>query len=582
MNKTIHLTSNWIDVETEADIQFTVGSKYRLQLREQTNLYYFISDTVPQGNEGIIFSTDKPIIYDCTSESKRLYLKAVPEADIYIEDYEESGGVTPTGTINITENGVYDVTQYASADVNVTSGKTIQAKNSTGYPITSGEFVRFTERWNDSEQTMETVIVNGGFQEVNGTFSSGRATKDIAVNETGTIMYLDANKYYSNVVFNVTPSNANISSNYFNKYEGSSFLTNDSSVLAPYYSTINTRISLDGYKPKSLSIDVVNTDITRTVTLEPSTPILLISIPTTSNYYYCKNMDNVTLTTGTLPNTITYPIVGDGAYLYAGSSAASSNDMFYSNDGENWTTVSDENFTNPKFVLCNKEVYMQSDNIMYFKKVVTPTNYKRIGMKQSNNSILIEGGYDSLEFQYSPTTTEISCGFEASPDNQIPQQYAYYQMISNIVEKWGKGWIADDKGSSASHLLSMTDATLGFNTTVSSANFNNQATKPFIVDCDTHLATFFNKNFEYSNILWLVDEQGTVTKKNYPTGTTNCYGAAYYQGTIYALFKVNNTNCLYKSTDLGDTWTLIENTSITIPSSSFNEKYGNLMTIGYI
>lgn len=34
----------------------------------------------------------------------------------------KSGGVTPTGTINITENGEFDVKNYATADVNVSGG----------------------------------------------------------------------------------------------------------------------------------------------------------------------------------------------------------------------------------------------------------------------------------------------------------------------------------------------------------------------------------------------------------------------------------------------------------------------------
>lgn len=54
------------------------------------------------------------------------------EGDITLVDVT-SGGITPTGALNISTNGTYDVTNYASAVVNVSGGGTPSATRHTLY-----------------------------------------------------------------------------------------------------------------------------------------------------------------------------------------------------------------------------------------------------------------------------------------------------------------------------------------------------------------------------------------------------------------------------------------------------------------
>ena len=76
----------------------------------------------------------------------------------------ETGGIVPSGTISITENGTVDVIQYASAEVNVNSSPSLQSKSVT-YTANGTATITPDEGYDGLSSVDVTVDVSGGGSE---------------------------------------------------------------------------------------------------------------------------------------------------------------------------------------------------------------------------------------------------------------------------------------------------------------------------------------------------------------------------------------------------------------------------------
>jgi len=149
--------------------------------------------------------------------------------------------IIPTGTLEVTENGTYDVTEYADVDVDVSSGSTINNQNKTVSPTESQQQVTY-----DSGYTgLGTVTVNAISSTYVGSGIDRRDDTDLTVSgDTITV----PSGYYEN------QASKSISSGGVSPVARKGDVTNNSITVSSYADTTSGFIGTGRYPGTSVTV----------------------------------------------------------------------------------------------------------------------------------------------------------------------------------------------------------------------------------------------------------------------------------------------------------------------------------------
>lgn len=258
-----------------------------------------------------------------------------------ISSISGGGGIIPTGSITITENDTYNVTNYASAIVNVPTGSTINNQYKTATPTESSQIITYDSGYTGLEQVTISAIPNTYVgSSISRNSSSDLTVSDATVNvpsgyysedatasvASGTAGTPKATKgTVSNHAVSITPSVTNttgyitggtkngtaVSVSASELVSGTLSVTSNGTKDVTNYANVNVNISgdsptietltvtpseseqtfnsssVDGYKPVTvgaISNDYVGSGILRTSAIIPD------SIGTHTDTYYVINM----------------------------------------------------------------------------------------------------------------------------------------------------------------------------------------------------------------------------------------------------------------------------------------------------